>query len=429
MFKKIVLASILISLFPTLTSAQPLFGPQRYTRTIGKPNTYQDRFQACNTNATYKLVVENGEGGKDRLSSASVILNGQEVIRENELNQRIDKVEKIITIESENRIDVRLSSGPGGFINASVYCVSGCLEVKVTSPSDNSTINRSKAIIQGSLSNEYGETGIAIQWSEAGGQWSGIAETQGNSFAGISPLQQGQNTITATATDACGYQAHDTITINTDSVQEQIRLTANPQSGIPDATGTFSTTLEADANLPNSIYSYSWDTNGDGSEEQIGKDLSKITANYQAPGLYFPKVAITDSQNSTYTETAIVNVLSKEQMDALIKSKWEGMKVSLINSKIDNALKNFVGGQNSKYKQVFEALKDQLTEIFAAEEEFSFVSAYENRIEYENIVVEGDKVIFVRNAVPMREFCKTTSERFARPPSTVNELPIAGKGG
>ena len=89
-------------------------------------------------------------------------------------------------------------------------------------------------------------------------------------------------------------------------------------------------------------------------------------------------------------------------MDALLKSKWDGMKGFLINGKIDSALKNFIGAQNSKYKEVFEALKDQLPAIFSAQEEFSFVSAYENRIEYENIVVEGDKaysypVIFIRD--------------------------------
>lgn len=45
------------------------------------------------------------------------------------------------------------------------------------------------------------------------------------------------------------------------------------------------------------------------------------------------------------------------------------------------------------------------------------------------IVVEGDKVILVRNAVPMREFRNTTPEKFAKPPVTVSELPGQGRGG
>lgn len=397
----VIAVSILLAQSSSFAQSPPIFA-NKYTRTIGKPNTFQDVFQSCNANATYKLVVENGEGGKDRLSSASVSLNGQEIVRENDFNQKTDKIEKNVTLQSENTLDIKLASGPGGFIKASIYCVSGCLDVKITSPSNNITVNKAKTLIQGSLSNAADETGVILQWSGAGGQWPVIAENQGNNFTGISPLQQGQNTVTATATDACGYQEHDTITINTESIQEQIRLRANPQSGIPSATGTFSTTFEADVSLPNPVSTYSWDTDGDGTAEQTGKDLSKITAAYQTLGLYFPKVTVTDSQNNTYTETTIINVLSKEQMDALLKGKWEGMKGSLVSGKIDGALKNFIGGQNSKYKEVFEALKDQLPAIFSAQEEFSFVSAYENRIEYENIVVEGDKaysypVIFIRD--------------------------------
>jgi predicted dehydrogenase len=44
------------------------------------------------------------------------------------------------------------------------------------------------------------------------------------------------------------------------------------------------------------------------------------------------------------------------------------------------------------------------------------------------VVVEGEKVIVTRNQIPMREFCKTSPERFARPPATVSELPFKGKG-
>lgn len=78
----LIFSVFLVSLYYSLSFAQslPIFS-NKYTRTIGKPNTYQDAFQACNTSATYKLVVENGEGGKDRLSSASVNLNGLEVVR------------------------------------------------------------------------------------------------------------------------------------------------------------------------------------------------------------------------------------------------------------------------------------------------------------------------------------------------------------
>jgi predicted dehydrogenase len=44
------------------------------------------------------------------------------------------------------------------------------------------------------------------------------------------------------------------------------------------------------------------------------------------------------------------------------------------------------------------------------------------------LVVEGDSVLFVRNETPMREFSRTSPERFARPPKTVTELTNLGRG-
>lgn len=165
----------------SLAQSLPLFGPNKYARAIGAPNTYSDTFQTCNTGATYNLIVENGEGGEDRLSSASITLNGEEIVKENEFNQKVDRIEKTISLNEENTLYIKLASGPGGFIKVSIYCVANCLEVSVTSPSDGNTINRSTAIIQGRLYNASGEVGVILRSSGASGQVSGLAQTQGSS--------------------------------------------------------------------------------------------------------------------------------------------------------------------------------------------------------------------------------------------------------
>lgn len=67
---------ILIFLPPSYASSNPVFGTNKYTRTTGSPNIYTDTFESCNTGATYNLIVENGESGKDKISSASIKLNG-----------------------------------------------------------------------------------------------------------------------------------------------------------------------------------------------------------------------------------------------------------------------------------------------------------------------------------------------------------------
>ena len=363
---------------PGFTQSLPVFGPNKYVRTTGAPNTYTASFQSCNTGATYKLVVENGEGDKNRISSAFITLNGQEIVKQNDFSQKIDKIEKAATLQQENTLEIKLASGPGGFIKISVYCVSNCLEVKIASPASGTNVNKSQTIIKGDLYNAFGETEVVLQSSGPGGKASALAQTRGANFAGVIPLQQGQNTITATATDACGYKTTDTIIVNTETLEEKISLTANPSSGIP----PLSVTLEAEAYPPNPVSSYSWDTNGDGTPDQTGSTLSKITVSYQNPGLYFPKVTITDTKNNTYSETTIVNVLSKEEIDVILKGKWDGMKGKLSHEKITDALNYFAKDSKMEYREIFELLSPKLSSLVSGMSEITMMGVRENVAEY-----------------------------------------------
>ncbi|MBI5893501.1 MAG: hypothetical protein HZB79_07615 [Deltaproteobacteria bacterium] len=333
----LVVAFSLVFIFPppSHASPQPLFGPQKHIRTTGPPNTYIDTFQACNTGATYNLVLENGETGKDKISSGSIKLNSTEIVQEKDFNQNVSRIERTITLQKENTLNIKLASGPNGFIKISIYCKTGCLELKINSPTSGTTINKTKTIIKGNLTNVYGETGVTLQGAGVMGQGSVLAETQGNNFAGIIPLQQGTNTITATAADACGYKTTDTITINTETIQENIRLTAIPVQG-----------------------------------------------QYQQTGLYFPKITITDTKGNTYTETTIVNVLSKEEMDSLLKNKWEGMKGGLVSNNAERAIAYLSEGSKEKYREIFNLLNNELSSIAAEMQEIELLYIIGNTAKY-----------------------------------------------
>jgi hypothetical protein len=187
---------------------------------------------------------------------------------------------------------------------------------------------------------------------------------QGKTFAAIVPLQQGQNTITTTAADIDGLTAQAVITINTQSLAEQIRLTVNPNSGIPtikpDGTTSFDATLEAETYMPSAVVSYSWDINGDGVAEQSGASLAQVTAKYQNSGLYFPTVTVTDAKGNAYTETTIVNVLDRTAIDAFLKAKWEGMKTALVGGNIEETLNYFTESSKEMYRYNFTLMRDIL---------------------------------------------------------------------
>lgn len=235
--------------------------------------------------------------------------------------------------------------------------------IGINSPATGTIINKSNAIIKGTINMPVGrEIGVTIN---------GIpAQQQRTDFAAIIPLQQGQNTITAIATNIYGVQEQASITINTDTAQEQLRLTTTPTSGImtakADGTTSFTTTMTVETYLTNTIASYNWDINGDGTPDQTGDLLTQVTGTYQAPGLYFPTITVTDTMGNTYTKTSIVNVLDRATIDALLQAKWSGMKAALLAGNINEALGYFTKPSKERYRQVFAMVGSaNITAIFA----------------------------------------------------------------
>jgi len=252
--------------------------------------------------------------------------------------------------------------------------VSDRFRVGVISPVNGATINKSMALIQGKIYGQTGEVGVTVNGL--------LAEVHGNDFAVIVPLEQGQNTLTAIATSDDGLQTQTSVTIYTEVQQEMIRLTVSPTSGVLDPTAqTLSVTLEAEAYLENPVASYSWDLNGDGVAEITGVAPSVIWE-YQFPGIYIPKVTITDNQGNACTETTLVHVLLGEEIDALLRSKWEGMKAALSQGDVDNALNYFVKDSREEYRDIFELLASQLSSLTSAMREINMVEITGNMAEY-----------------------------------------------
>lgn len=363
----------------------PLFGPEKFTREASAPDTTTRTFAAYNTGATYRLVVENGATGKDRVSSVTMTLNGVEVVRPSDLNQRVERVEKEVRLLGDNTLAVRLASNPGSFLTVNLFCVTDCLDVfdvSITSPSDGSTVNQARALVEGSLINATGETGVVLTSAGAEGGAAELAQVQGDRFAGLVSLHTGENTIVATATDASGNQMRKEVTIHADSVPEKVRLSALPASGIPDASGIFATKLKADTNLSASIAQYAWDFEGDGTVEQSGANLSTVTAQYSQPGLYFPRLTITDVQGETFSETAVVNVMSVEEINAVLQGKWHKMQEYLRAGNVDKAVLLFTDATQEKYRGIFNYLGDSLPQIAQEMDNIQLIYLKDGRAKY-----------------------------------------------
>ncbi|MGD9241590.1 MAG: hypothetical protein PVG69_16295, partial [Desulfobacterales bacterium] len=78
-----------------------LFGPNQYMRTKGKPNLYTGTFLGIKGEA--RLIVINGDKGrKNRISSARISVNGEQILGPSDFKQRVYRLEAPVNLEQEN---------------------------------------------------------------------------------------------------------------------------------------------------------------------------------------------------------------------------------------------------------------------------------------------------------------------------------------
>jgi hypothetical protein len=122
MKKQILITAVfLLGLFIRMSLAVEftLLGPSKYLRTRGKPDVYNDTF--CGTIGQGKLILTNGTSdGKNRTSSASILINGQQVLGPSDFNQQVYKLEVPINLIENNTISVRLASAPESYITVKI---------------------------------------------------------------------------------------------------------------------------------------------------------------------------------------------------------------------------------------------------------------------------------------------------------------------
>lgn len=119
----LLLSALVFSLvaFTTAASSQAIvFGPKTYTRTSGRPNSFQENFTASNISSSFTLIVQNGAGGENRSRGGRIILNGVEVVGPNDFNQPMDPIRKSVTLLENNTMTVELRSQTGSFITVSL---------------------------------------------------------------------------------------------------------------------------------------------------------------------------------------------------------------------------------------------------------------------------------------------------------------------
>lgn len=111
---------LVTSIIASSASGVNFFGPKKYKRTGGPPNTYTDTFRA-NAVSGRLLIINGSPGGGNRTTSGVVCLNGKEIFRPADFSKKVGILEKTVHLNRGiNVLKVELRGAPVNHILVTV---------------------------------------------------------------------------------------------------------------------------------------------------------------------------------------------------------------------------------------------------------------------------------------------------------------------
>lgn len=109
------------------------------------------------------------------------------------------------------------------------------------------------------------------------------------------------------------------------------------------------------------------DFDGNGTTDFATNDPNaKIEFTYTNPGLYQPRVTVTDAQGRTSARTVAIVVQDAVQRDQLFQAIWGGMTGALAAGDKAGALQYFTLSSQGRYGRVFDSLLPSLPAVVAS---------------------------------------------------------------
>ncbi len=252
--------------------------------------------------------------------------------------------------------------------SAPVSITFSTVTVRISEPLEGAQVPAGLLLVRGRVESGGAEVGVAVN---------GVpAAVQGTTFAALVPVAPETTSLTAVATTSSGATSSPSVPIRvSSSAVRAIDLLATPSSGVAPLTVAFSL-----RGAPGGRVTLDFD--GDGTMDFTGPSLEGQTFTYTQPGLYFPTAVITDAGGTPSRVTTAVNVLARDQMDALLKAKWNVMKAALTRNDIEGALLHFTPEQQPRFRVLFTGLSGQMAEITRDMGDIQLIYLVENQAKY-----------------------------------------------
>lgn len=98
-----------------------ILGPELFRRTTGSPNTFQRQIPPANPGVDHVIVLKNGVVPADRVTSASIVLDGVEIFGPSDFNKQVAILSKTVRLRSSgSTLHISIAGGPGSFLELSV---------------------------------------------------------------------------------------------------------------------------------------------------------------------------------------------------------------------------------------------------------------------------------------------------------------------
>jgi RHS repeat-associated protein len=296
------------------TTCPTIFGPRRFDRTTGPPNQYLEQFSLPNgLTSPFTLHIQNGSpDGTQRVSSATVKLNGSDVLSPNDLNQNVASLDRSVNLATNNQLDVRVSSDPGSFLIINLCGTAPNSDttppqLAITSPANNSTTTDAAITISGTATdNGAGATGVAhVYVNDAEAAYNSAAGTW--TMANVT-LVLGDNQLVVRAVDQAGNQSTATINITRQSpVNHAPTADAGPDQSITlPNTATLQATAADDGQPDGSTLTITWSkVSGPGTVTFGDPAALNTTASFSVAGSYVLRLTGSDGALSTTDDITI----------------------------------------------------------------------------------------------------------------------------
>jgi hypothetical protein len=195
--------------------ALTIFGPKTYLRSTGAPADIRDAFEAAHMLPSGTLRIQNGGNGQfDRVTSAVVTVNGQQVLRPGDFGANVGLIQIPITLQPANEISVEVRGKPGSAFILDVFGTSADTVAPSITPAISPLPNGAG----------WNNTDVVVSFTcaDAG---SGVAVCPDP----VTLTSEGAGqVVTGQATDRAGNTATASVTVNIDKTAPTIVARASP---------------------------------------------------------------------------------------------------------------------------------------------------------------------------------------------------------